>query len=260
MLTLVLALSASSLVLKGESTCPSLPQVLGELLKLGPRTEAEPGWVELKRDGDTAYVLLVADDGTVLATRRVGQGGACEALAARAAYFVADWELPTTPPAPVPLAPVRVEEGELGRGTRMLGSLLGAAVGAVIPALVTLVAPQRSNRLGGLLVFEVLGGPPLLGLAAWLGHRAAGGLGHYGAAVGGAFVGIAAALATLIIDNREGDWFTPREPARVVSAALLAVALPALTLELSDLREREALAVAVMPVAGGAGVSVGGRF
>jgi len=255
MLTLLLALAASGLEVRSETACPGTADVVRELTRHRPRGELQPGWVRVANPGGTLFVVLHADDGREVAAERV-RGATCAELAAESARLIERWESPEK--APLLLAEERVEREDYGPFLRVVGGLIGASFGAVVPLLASLAVPQTSRRFV-LLTLEATLGAPLTGLTALVGHYLARGRGNYGAAVGGAALGIATALLPMALAGPR-DWAAPYEPATMVLAGVLAVGTPALFLELSHQREHDRLAAAVVPVNGGAGVSVGGMF
>lgn len=254
MLTTVLLLATSVLSVRGETACPSVTDVLLELEKDQSRGPVE-GVVELEGD----HLWLHGGDGAMKKVAKVSEG-TCEERAQEAARIVREWEeLP--PQTQLTIAEQRILlDDQTGRGARFLGTTLGAAVGAAIPVVLTFLLPAGS-RGPALVGLELLGGVPVLALTALIGHYLGGGRGHYGWAILGAAVGVAGACALLFIENTAGgDWASPREPWRMGLAGLVATAMPVLTLEASDTMNRRQFGATIVPVNGGAGVSVGGRF
>ncbi len=251
MLTLVVAVAASGLAVRSETSCPSADDVTRELKRFVP-TESDDGWVRVANLVGEVYVVQHAHDGREVRAARV-RGETCAELATESARLISTWEPPATPT--VGSEPELVD---LGRPLRLVAATIGAAMGAIVPLVTTLAAPASSRRLT-LIGVEALVGAPLTGLTALVGHYLAGGTGNYGASVGGAAIGVAAALLPLAVSGSK-DWSVPYEPGTMVLAALLAVGTPALFLELSDWRQRESLGAAVVPVNGGAGVTLGGKF
>ncbi|MBL8949262.1 MAG: hypothetical protein JNK82_00700, partial [Myxococcaceae bacterium] len=231
---------------------PAADDVNRELKRVGAATGSGAGQVRVRNLVGQVYVVLHAEDGREVSVARV-RGETCAQLATEAAVAISRWEVP-----PVPSAASEPALRDLGQPLRLSASFVGAAFGALVPVVAAFAVPASGRKLA-LLLLEAGLGVPLTGLTALAAHYLVGGVGNYGAAVGGAALGAAAALVPLLFTPMN-EWNQPYEHATVLVAAVLAMGTPAVLLELSDSKARDQLGAAVVPVNGGASVAVGGRF
>ena len=107
---------ASTLIVEGETSCPSPAEVADELRPLLPEEFSEPERrLRLSADNGQTVLLLSSAGGDVLARRALPEKGSCVTQAKRAAVVAAAWQAELSDE-PIP-PPPRVEEETALRAT-----------------------------------------------------------------------------------------------------------------------------------------------
>lgn len=267
----------SRLPIQGDLACPSVEAIDAALAGLRPGDVPIAAHVEVLRSGHTVELGLYDREGGLHVARSVlVREQTCSELAATVAAIVHEWEqLPVPEPDPARQTesaarfaeaialpalpePEPLADEQIGRGVRLIGATVGAALGVTVPAGAALALGGKEPRVDMLLYSTLVFGPPLIAALAFAGHRLAGGKGNYGFAMLGVVLGCASAFAAMVVP--EFSWGAQPGPQRLVTAAVLAVGVTVLMLEVSDARERAELRVGASPLRDGAAVSLGGSF
>ena len=163
-------------------------------------------------------------------------------------------------------APVELKaEPTPNNAARFAATFAGALVGAAPAIGVIVLGAALCGRDQGCAYASVMGGilaaPLTTALGAFLAHRFAGGNGTFGKAMAGAAIGLGLGVVGSYLLGTAARSSAPESNwAIATTGAMVAFLITAAMLEYSHHNESKDLGVALAPTAGGAMVTLGGRF